>query len=152
MSITVKGHEAMDRIGICDWLCRLWSTSSGFNEPQRRAIYGAIALVSQPKRFSGRHYVNLVFVDSEDNGDACGRQYREYRCEMRFSANAVSVCWAHDASDEMSEGSVHAKGRIDYDVAQDKSFAVFIERVENAVTIGSLAECAYSLGGAVVRN
>lgn len=140
----------IDRIGICDWLVRLLADATC--DDVRRAIFGAVALVSQPKRFCDSHYVRLEFLDGEDNGDASGHLYCEYRCTMRITKNAVAVKWRHDAADSICESSSHEKGWMCYQAGKYPSFKAFVEDVDGKVIIGKIVGYAYRLGGSMSKG
>lgn len=142
----------LDRIGICDWLNGLIAGNDKPNEFVRAAVYGAIALVSQPWRFKDSHCVRLTFRDGEDNSDACGRLYYDYLAIFRFTRNAVSVRWWHDASDEMCGQSVHQHGRLCYSPEKHQCFNAFVEDVEDRVSLGRISGYAYRLGGTVISG
>ena len=144
--------QALDRMGICDWLIGLIAGNDKPNEFVRTAVYGAIALISQPCRFKNSHYVQLIFRDGEDNSDACGRLYCDYLAIFRFARNAVSVRWWHDASDEMCEQSVHRHGRFSYSPEKHQCFDAFVEDVEDHVSLGRISGFAYRLGGTVISG
>lgn len=140
----------MDRLGICAWLVHLLFHED--NEDVRLAIYGAIAIMRVPSHFRERHCVRLEFAHGHDHSDASGQLYDEHRCEVRFSRNAVTARWWHDAADSICGLSVHEKGRLQYNPEKYQNFQSFIEALEDKMIIGKIVKCDCRLGSQGVRG